>query len=508
MAVELAYQLVEAAQGHHDADRVESAEHEATEQGWDDVLLLLQFARSLAGLEDGADDTAHVDAMLTIAGRLPERSLLALATAVKAARAADRRGSTTTRAESAARLLVEAVVTLDDPGPQEPVVHRVAALIEVGNVAHELGFWELALDYFTLAEQALAGETSGRWSDTARRQQLVVTINRCELVLDWACALAAIGEWEQAGVLAATALTDRDPTDADWPPSWVDQYHGQQHLNAALAATGAPPPPVPANITALGAAIRAARAGDHGRAAALADGPATHVEVHLPGSAHLLALSLAAKQPGTTPAAIRYGDQLAALRWNDRLDRMDVMRDAIAVGRRRRDHEQLRRDFVIDELTGLANRRGYQAYLAAVGEPAGREPERDTRCAVLMVDVDHFKAVNDGFGHDVGDLVLADLGRILGAQVRQSDLAARLGGDEFVIILADTNAGSAESCATRILQAVLAHPWHELADGLTVSISIGVHHGRHHELPEVLHHADKNLYRAKNHGRGRFAATV
>jgi diguanylate cyclase (GGDEF)-like protein len=504
-AIEQAYLFIESAQGHNDAAGVDSASREAVAHGWDDVCLLLHFARSLACREVGEDDSSHVEAMFDAAVRLGEPSLLALAMAVKAARNANRR-RTTTSGESAAALLVNAVVLLDDHTRAAPAVHRVAALIEVGNVAHELGFWELALEYFTLAEQALADPLAGRWADTARRQLLVVTINRCELRLDWACALAGIGQWTQAAALAGPALADSDPTDFRWPPSWVAQYHGQMHLLAALAGTEAPRPS-PKGVTALGAAIQAAREGDIVRAAMLAEGPAEQVEVHLPIYAHLLALGLAAQQPGTAPAAIRYGNQLAALRWNDRLDRMAGMRDAVTVERRRRDHEQLRRDLVVDELTGLANRRGYHAYLTAANEHSTAQHD-DVRYSVMMIDVDHFKAVNDGFGHDVGDLVLARLGQVFAAHVRQTDLAARLGGDEFVIILADVLSGVPETRAQHILQAVRSYPWNDLAAGLTVSVSIGLHHGSRSELPTLLSDADRHLYQAKNRGRGRVVATT
>ncbi|GIF23214.1 hypothetical protein Ate02nite_59440 [Paractinoplanes tereljensis] len=497
-AIEQAYVLVEAAQGHNDAARVERADREAAAGGWDDVRLLLHFARSLACQDAGADDSGHVEAMSDLAARLAVPSLLALSIAVKAVRNADRRRTTIT-GESVASLFVGAVVLLDEPDAAAPAVHRVAALIEVGNVAHQLGFWELALEYFTLAEQASTAALDGRWSDIARRQLLVVTVNRCELLLDWSCALAGIHEWEHAAAVAGSALGGDDPTDDRWPPSWVTQYYGQMHLLAALAGNE-PHQPAPANVAALGAAIQAARAGDDVRACGLAEGPTQFVEIPLPSCTHLLALSLAARRPGTAPAAIRYGDQLASLRWNDRVDRMAGIRDAIAVERRRRDHEQLRRDLVLDELTGLANRRGYHAYLTALQDPAAH---LGSEYAVLMIDVDHFKAVNDGYGHDVGDLVLARLGHIFAGHVRQTDLAARLGGDEFLIILADVLPEVPELRAQRILRAVQTHPWTDVAPGLSVSVSIGIQHGGRQELPALLSDADRSLYHAKNHGRGR-----
>jgi diguanylate cyclase (GGDEF)-like protein len=198
-----------------------------------------------------------------------------------------------------------------------------------------------------------------------------------------------------------------------------------------------------------------------------------------------------------------YADELALLRWNARLDQVAGLRDAIDVERQRRDHEQLRRQVLVDELTGLANRRGYRAYLNALLAP-GVTPEE---YAVMMVDVDHFKQVNDRFGHDVGDLVLARISEVLAAHVRPTDLAARLGGDEFVVVLAGVGPNRPETRAQEIIDAVREQLWEEVAPGLTVSISIGVHRGGVQELPTLLTDADRNLYHAKNNGRGRVAAT-
>ncbi|MFC4070065.1 GGDEF domain-containing protein [Actinoplanes subglobosus] len=494
-AIERAYQLIEASQGHNDPVAVERAEHEARACGWEDVRLLLHMARSLACLEEGLDDTEHVNAMIDTALLLGDPDLLALAIALKALRCASRRRLALT-GESAAALLVEAVVRLDEADGTGLVVHRANALIEVACVAHELGFWELAQEYYQLTEQTLS-PPHPRWAATIRRQARVVSINSFDLALDWASCLVAIGQWEEAAARARTALAVGDPTDAEWPPGWVGEVHGMRHLLAAIAGDD-DPVPAEGRVAALGGAIAAAREGDAETAARLAVQAGDDVGIPLPTGMKLLRLCIAAKRPGTNPEAIRYGDELAVLRWNDRVDRMSGMRDAIAVERRRRDHEQLRRDLVVDELTGLANRRGYQAYLSDLGERA-----EDSAYAVMMIDVDHFKAVNDGFGHDVGDLVLARLGQILALHVRPIDLAARLGGDEFVVILADVHSEIPSARAQQILDAVRSHAWGDLALGLTVSVSIGVHHGSQRELPTLLTDADRSLYHAKHDGRGR-----
>jgi len=104
--------------------------------------------------------------------------------------------------------------------------------------------------------------------------------------------------------------------------------------------------------------------------------------------------------------------------------------------------------------------------------------------------------------------VLSRIGDILAGQVRAVDLAARLGGDEFVVILAGVEPGVLVQRGQQIVDAVRDHPWSDLADGLTVSISVGVHHGSNQELPALLGDADRHLYTAKRGGRGRVAAAV
>ena len=500
-AIEQAYQLVESAQGHHDAALVDRAFAEAVAHGWADVVVLLHFARSLACRENGVDDTEHLEAMLDVSTSLGDQVLTALAIAAQASRWADRRRHDTGSA-SAAGLLVRAVVLLDGDDGSAPVVHRAAALIEIGCVAHELGFWELALEYYALTEQVLASCPDGEWSATVRRQQLVVTLNTAELALDWASALAGVGDWD--GASARTTAVAADPVaevGPRWPPKWVAQYLGQCTVLAAFAGRTVESPD--SGATALIEAILAARGGDAERAATLAETAAHGVGFFLPSSTHLLMLSLIAQRPGTNPAAVRYGAELAKLRWNDRLDRMAGMREAIAVERRRRDHEQLRHDLLVDELTGLANRRGLQEYCASLD---GGSAE-DLACAVLMIDVDHFKSINDGYGHAMGDRVLNRLGAVLSGQVRPVDLAARLGGDEFVVIIADVPRSMADARAEQVLDAVRDFPWGSIAPGLTVSISIGVDHGAAGSLPATISSADHGLYKAKSRGRGRVAAT-
>jgi diguanylate cyclase (GGDEF)-like protein len=507
VAIEQAYALIEAAQGELSSEDVAAQAERTGRADWWDVQVLLHFARSLAVRDSGGDDAPHVRAMLDVAQALGDPALLALALAVTAARRASAKPSLSAGVDdSAGSPLVRAVGLLDESDGDKNdetgegkslVVHRVAALIEVAGVAYTLGFWELAAELYDRADVLIGDEHTV----TIDRQRIVLAVNRVELVVDWASALAVIGDWEAAATRAAAALDAGPATVGDGcPPSWLLLYDGYLRLLAEFA--GRPVAEGPADVYAsLCTAIRATRAKDRARAAVAAGGLAERFGAAAPLNTRLLALQIAARDPRCPEAAGRFADELVWLRWKERLVRMGNLRDAIKGERRRREHEQLRREIVTDDLTGLANRRGFQTYLT---DQRGTEGDY----AVMMIDVDRFKAVNDTFGHEVGDRVLARVAGILSATVRSSDLAARLGGDEFVVILAGVRPEVARKRAEGVLDAVRSHRWDEVAPGLAVSVSIGLHHGTHGELPGLLGDADRSLYTAKNDGRGRVAETT
>lgn len=169
--------------------------------------------------------------------------------------------------------------------------------------------------------------------------------------------------------------------------------------------------------------------------------------------------------------------------------------------------QRLRLEAVSDPLTGQLNRRGLMeivpsclSYLKRNHQPA----------ALVMVDLDHFKQVNDLFGHDGGDLVLATTARKIKEMLRQSDVLARFGGEEFLIILPNTNLMMATVTAQRLLQGVREVQWPaSLPADFQVTISIGVSvFDADYDFPRQLRLADQALYRAKENGRNRieFAA--
>lgn len=155
-----------------------------------------------------------------------------------------------------------------------------------------------------------------------------------------------------------------------------------------------------------------------------------------------------------------------------------------------------------DPLTGLANRRSLLDTLSDLLE-GGREQDR--QFAILFVDLDGFKQVNDTFGHHAGDLVLVEVGRRLCGIAREHDLVARIAGDEFVIVLRNVRDGrEAEAAAARYLTG-LTSPIRIGDQELPVSASLGVALRQPGDTPQsLLRGADQAMYRAKHEGPGRY----
>ncbi|MDR0189643.1 sensor domain-containing diguanylate cyclase [Pseudomonas yamanorum] len=156
-----------------------------------------------------------------------------------------------------------------------------------------------------------------------------------------------------------------------------------------------------------------------------------------------------------------------------------------------------------DALTGLANRRTLDQRLRLEWERAQRSGEP---VALLMIDVDHFKAFNDRHGHQGGDEALRNVARVIGSNIRRpADLAARYGGEEFAVILPDTDRDGASTIAEHIRSAVEHLPPAD-GDALSITVSIGLStwdKRRRGSLEELLLSADRALYDAKHSGRNR-----
>jgi diguanylate cyclase (GGDEF)-like protein len=171
------------------------------------------------------------------------------------------------------------------------------------------------------------------------------------------------------------------------------------------------------------------------------------------------------------------------------------------------EHERgLRWDALIDPLTGVFNRRSFLEFSAREEARARRV---GTSFALLMIDIDHFKRINDTYGHQVGDTVIKELAEVATRMVRPSDILARYGGEEFVVSLPDTDADQARVVAERLRAAVEAAAVISDDGAIRFTVSIGFatcSHGT--PLREAMARADQALYAAKRNGRNRVEASI
>jgi diguanylate cyclase (GGDEF)-like protein len=151
-----------------------------------------------------------------------------------------------------------------------------------------------------------------------------------------------------------------------------------------------------------------------------------------------------------------------------------------------------------DALTGIGNRRLLERSLSDL---ASAVPP--VNFALVVVDIDHFKDVNDRFGHELGDLVMRAIGSILSAEVRTGQVVGRYGGDEFVFVMPAVELAAAARFAERARLRVESYPWRDMQVSLSVTISLGVASGAGNSWRPVLTAADAALYVAKRRGRNR-----
>lgn len=204
------------------------------------------------------------------------------------------------------------------------------------------------------------------------------------------------------------------------------------------------------------------------------------------------------------------GDHAAALAWFRRFheverqlfddrstERLQALQAAFQLDR-------AEQEGATDALTGLANRRSLDRQLHAAFA-AARTEARELSLALL--DLDSFKAVNDSFGHAVGDQVLKAMAVLLRDHTRTADVPARYGGEEFAVILPDTALPEAIDAARQLCDRVRDYPWTSIHPELIITVSVGVATATQVEDPEeLLAAADRHLYRAKHAGKDRVVA--
>jgi len=166
-------------------------------------------------------------------------------------------------------------------------------------------------------------------------------------------------------------------------------------------------------------------------------------------------------------------------------------------------YDEMARLAITDDLTGLWNRRHFGGRLQ---DEIDRARRYGTCFSILMLDIDRFKAINDGYGHALGDRVLADMGRLLRKSARASDIVARHGGEEFIILMPMTDKEHAWMAAERLRVLVADHTFPRRKK-LTVSIGFASYPEDGPSAQDLVRHADQALYEAKRSGRNRSAAS-
>jgi len=172
-------------------------------------------------------------------------------------------------------------------------------------------------------------------------------------------------------------------------------------------------------------------------------------------------------------------------------------------------HEKLKQAGLTDALTGINNRRFFDQRLE---EEISRNKRLESSLSCLFIDIDHFKVINDSFGHDVGDLVLRKVAELVRAQLRSIDVVARYGGEEFAILLGQSGREKAIEIAERIRCIIADTTFEENNAKVNITVSVGVSRINFENAPEedikligrrLLQQSDKALYQAKQKGRDR-----
>jgi diguanylate cyclase (GGDEF)-like protein len=514
-----AYDLFEAVQGEDHtaaAGQVAAAVEVADRAGWPEVGFVLAAAGTVHAV------TRPVDGLgAEVALRLRHRAEELGAPAFEAM-ALGLCALTAAAAGDTAALLADAcraVALLDDDS--QPALDRSTAYVVAAAAFNTLRLWELVDELYT---RAIETGTQG----DAPAQVAAVAVNRVLTRLEWALALLENGDEQESRVHLARAR-EAVPAALALPlrPLWrrnveacadiVELLHGGDldrldrlagHRVALVADGDVETLPLLDAATAL-ALWRSGRLDEAVAAAHRLVPPRSCSSGARSFPLWVRAAVLAASMPSEVSRAQQEHSELVSrLRWESRHAVLAAARAQIAVERRQADHDRLTQAVNTDALTGLHNRRSFDAWL-------GRSPDQQqARTALLLVDLDDFKQINDRYGHQCGDEVLRRVGRLMRACVRGGDMALRHGGDEFAVLLWEANLTTVAALdrAGALRQAIRDEPWAEVATGLVVTASIGIavalpdgsaSGGTTSADPGRLYRAaDAALYAAKRHGSG------
>jgi diguanylate cyclase (GGDEF)-like protein len=502
-----AWELVQLAQSSPEPAEVHRLLRTAKAHGWHEVVLVLNYALLAASQPVGEDISAQLAEMFVAAEAADDAALRALCLATRAERSAH--SPNLVAAEEAA--LARAVALLDEEGGSP--VDRPAAYIACALAYQARELWELEEEMYVRASHELSTRLPAPFDQAQELISRTVLTNRIEAHSAWACALMELGDRDGARQRAKQA-NDLDPAERErLPQQWRWDLWAVDYLLSAIASDPEPLPfrqvmacldgsfwPGYRSCTMLGLAIRRLDAGDAAGCAELAEQALPALDRYIRPSIRALALQLATVAE-SAPATLRRAEELSRLRWQARVRQLSSARVRLDAERVMLENDRLAQRAYVDELTGLANRHAYARQVKRL-----RHGPAQDDVAVLMIDVDHFKRVNDQFGHTIGDEVLRRLGGLLAEHSRAGDLVARMGGDEFVVILDLTRQVDVTARGQGLVRDVADHPWNELAPELTVTVSAGLARGACCDVDDLLTAADQHLYQAKSCGRGRLVA--
>lgn len=202
--------------------------------------------------------------------------------------------------------------------------------------------------------------------------------------------------------------------------------------------------------------------------------------------------------PKVLRARVRAGARVVELKRQVAADQSQLRENlaALAVLNRR-----LEKTSLTDPLTQLPNRR---FAMERLGEAWGRHDRNGAPFSLIMIDIDHFKRVNDDFGHDTGDEVLRNTAAVLDDETRESEVVCRLGGEEFLVIC-DGGLAGAEACAARLRESIEANVIEhgDFKEAITISLGVAYAESDDDSLDDVLRRSDEAVYQAKRDGRNR-----
>jgi diguanylate cyclase (GGDEF)-like protein len=407
-------------------------------------------------------------------------------------------------AVSHAELAVQVADQADDA--ELRIFARRATCMVFGNVtAHDLAdrlkvLLELTIDSGEPWEEAVSR------NDLACYLQQIGDLDGAEREIDRALAVAESITTGNSFVLAVVHSTRADIRLLAGRAE--EALADAERSIALLTEKGDPNPYV------LGATVRAAvharmALGQLDDARQLGEGALTRLGDRVPQTRSLILSTLAT----ALHEAGRFAEAYDALARAAELERqafrelaelqLSLERATLEISAARRERDALRDQAERDWLTGLGNRR----YLARKLGRLTHDPQPGP-VSLAVVDLDDFKSINDRFGHTTGDQVLVRVAGLLGHVLRASDVIVRSGGEEFIVLMPLTDAQAAKACCERLRKAIREEPWEAIAEGLTVTTSVGIASttdpGR---LEALVKLADQRLYEAKHGGRDRVVGT-